>query len=171
MQHESVHDEGIIHAASAVLSTRTASLSDSLGLYGLSDVRASKQSTTARILAPIGMSATSELIRIARAIPTFMVMPHYRNNWIGKGDGGQDICTDACVNFIFSKSAGVNGPGLFNMYSGTASFPISCKSAAASIARICESFVTPIALRGHGIDLYPPDVSMSDLILGVDCHC
>src|SRR5215813_1618358 len=38
------------------VSTRTASRSDSLGRYGRSEVRASKQSTTERIRAPIGMA-------------------------------------------------------------------------------------------------------------------
>ena len=39
----------------------------------------------------------------------------------------------AC-SFIFSNSAGVSFPGLLRMCSGTAIFPVSCSSAAASIA-------------------------------------
>ena len=47
--------------------------------------------------------------------------------------------------FIFSNSASVSLPGLLRMCSGTASFPVSCRSAAASIAFNSSSSVMPSA--------------------------
>ena len=50
----------------------------------------------------------------------------------------------AC-SFIFSNSAAVSLPGLLRMCSGTAILPVSCSSAAASIALRVGSSVIPIS--------------------------
>ena len=104
---------------------RSASLSVSLGRYGRSEVRASKQSTTDKIRAPMGISAPAR--------PSGYPVPFQFSWWcrtIGTTGYGNSIAdkisapTLACI-FIFSNSAGVNGPGLFRMYSGTANLPMS----------------------------------------------
>ena len=76
----------------------------------------------------------------------------------------------ACA-FIFSNSTAVNRPGLFRMYSGIASFPMSCSSEAASMAWICGSSLTPKCLaRPDSVFLHSPDMPVRDLILCVNRH-
>ena len=74
----------------------------------------------------------------------------------------------AC-SFIFSNSAAVSLPGLLRMCSGTAILPVSCSSAAASIALSVGSSVDPdLPRQRHRGHLDAADVAVRDLVLRVD---
>ena len=73
-----------------------------------------------------------------------------------------------CV-FIVSNSLGVSLPGLFRMCSGMASFPVSCSSAAASIACSVDGSVMPSAAREpHRVGSDAVDVVAGHAVLGFD---
>ena len=76
--------------------------------------------------------------------------------------------TAACT-FIRSNSAGVNGPGLFRMYSGTASFPCHVAVPPLSERLVVFEILNPQGLRKrHRVTLYASNVTVSYLVLGVD---
>ncbi len=146
-----------------------AASSPSARRYGRSEVSASKQSTTERMRAPTGMSAP--------AMPRGYPLPSQFSWWhltIGTTGYGKSIVdrmsapTSTC-SFIFSNSAGVSLPGLFRMCSGTASFPVSCSSAAASIA-LMVAVVGDAEHAGepHGVRLDAPDVIVRHAVLRID---
>ena len=73
--------------------------------------------------------------------------------------------------FIFSNSAAVSLPGLFRMCSGTASFPVSCRSAAASIAFNSSSSVMPSArARPIAYACTRTHVAVRHVVFRVDRH-
>ena len=73
----------------------------------------------------------------------------------------------AC-SFIFSNSAGVSLPGLLRMCSGTAILPVSCSSAAASIAFSSHRFLHASHVRAPRLALHATNVPVRDVVLGVD---
>ncbi len=73
--------------------------------------------------------------------------------------------------FIFSNSASVSLPGLLRMCSGTASFPVSCRSAAASIAFNSSASVMPSAARQTDrVCLHPDHMAVRHVVFRVDRH-
>src|SRR6516225_3550195 len=80
---------------------------------------------------------------IAGSIPVFMMVTNDGNHWEGETIAEKMAAPTVAWGFIFWNSASVNLPGLFRMYSGTASFPMSCSKAAACIAFSKFSSRTP----------------------------
>ena len=73
--------------------------------------------------------------------------------------------------FICSNSAAVRLPGLLRMCSGTASLPVSCSSAAASMALSVGSSVTPAPARAPiAYALHASDVTVRHVVFRVDRH-
>ena len=70
--------------------------------------------------------------------------------------------------FIFSNSSGVSLPGLEMMCSGTASLPMSCRTAAARRASVSSSVKLQFPRQFHGIDADALQVLAGSLILGLD---
>ena len=111
--------------------------------YGRSEVSASKQSTTDRMRAPMGMSVPRS--------PSGYPVPSQFSWWcrtIGTTGYGKSIderisAPIGACSFIFSNSAGVSLPGLLRMCSGTAILPVSCSRPPASMAFSVSSSVIP----------------------------
>ena len=142
------------------------------GRYGRSDVSASKQSTTERIRAPIGMSAPESAARIAAAVPALVMAAHDRARpGYGKSTSDRMSAPTSTCSFICSNSDAVSPPGLLRMCSGTASLPVSCSSAAALIALIDSSSVMPSAFASaERVRLHAPHVAVRHVVFRVDRH-
>ena len=95
--------------------------------------------------APIGMSSPRDAARIAAAVPALVVTADDRHDRIREVDQRQDVGADVDVQLHLLELGRVSLPGLLRMCSGTASLPVSCSSAAASIAFSVGSSTTPSA--------------------------
>ena len=69
--------------------------------------------------------SSSDAVWIACAVPVLVMVANDRHDGIRKIDRRRMSAPTLACSFIFSNSAGVSVPGLFRMYSGTASFPMS----------------------------------------------
>ena len=107
----------------------------------------------------------------SRCRPSSRDGPHDRHDRdTGNSTSDRMSAPTSTCRFICSNSAAVSLPGLLRMCSGTASLPVSCSSAAASIALSVGSSVTPSARARPGVGLHAPHVAVRHVVLGVDRH-
>ena len=98
MRDERVDDARVVHPAAALAKDRRAPSSSVMRRrYGRSEVSASKQSTTDRMRAPIGMSVAAHAARIAGAVPVLVMAAHDRHDRIREVDERQDVGADVDV--------------------------------------------------------------------------
>ena len=143
-QCECVDNQRVVHRSSAgskyleSLAIRKSRAIWSVGCQGIETVDDREDSRSNRNI------CASDAIRISVPVPILVVVSNDGHHSVGKSIADKMSAPTLACSFIFSNSAGVNGPGLLRMYSGTANLPMSCNRAAASIARISWGSVTPI---------------------------
>ena len=88
---------------------------------------------------------TLQSIRVSGSIPVLVMVPNHRFDGIWEVDRLQNVCANSCMNLHSLEFSRCERPRLVEMYSGTASFPVSWSNAAALSASSCFSSATPSA--------------------------
>ena len=137
--------------------------------YWRSDANASRQSTAARMRAPIGISVAPQPVADSRCRPTFRGASE-RSGPPDTGNSTRSRISAPTTGwiFIFSNSDRVSLPGLEMMDSGTASLPMSCRTAAAVRASSSCSREPQILADFDRVELHALQMIVRGVILGVD---
>ena len=117
---EGIDDVGVVHLSPAIEKDGDGRFARQPRRYGRSDVSASKQSTTDRIRAPIGMSVADHARGIARAVPVLVMAAHDGHDGIRKVDQRQDVGADLDVTLHLLELGRCQPSGLLRIRSGIA---------------------------------------------------
>jgi hypothetical protein len=109
---------------------------------------------------------------IASAIPILVVVADDRDDWIGEANRGKKIGSDICVPFHLFEFGGREFSRLVQneFWNGQLSHIVK-KSRCLDRLQLRVVIYAEALCQLRGEDLNASDVTMSDLILCVDCHC